>query len=254
MTRNYDLKDEIRDYWSARATTFDKSPGHHIRTTREFLAYEKLIRRHAPGLVGAEVLDAACGTGEVTRLLRRLGCRVTGVDLSSEMADRCRSKHAGDPEVTILEGDVERLTLPDQSVDAVICRNLVWTLTDPEAAFGEWLRVLRPGGVAVAFEGNWMKPSPFALLLRRLSQALGRKVESAQPDFTEILARLPFRNGMTPELLKPKLSAAGFPDANFFPMNAVTLAQLSQATWAERLSLLSFSRGRFMMVATSPAE
>lgn len=32
---NYSLRDEIRDYWSARAETFDLSVGHEISSERE---------------------------------------------------------------------------------------------------------------------------------------------------------------------------------------------------------------------------
>ena len=87
----------MRAYWTAQADGFDTSPGHRIRSEGEFVAYERLIRRFAPGLVGGEVLDAASGTGEVTRVLRRLDCRVTGVDLSEPMVEIARAAHAGDP-------------------------------------------------------------------------------------------------------------------------------------------------------------
>lgn len=30
MQQNYNLKDEIKAYWSARAETFDSQPGHEI--------------------------------------------------------------------------------------------------------------------------------------------------------------------------------------------------------------------------------
>jgi len=251
--QNFDLKEQVRAYWTARADVFDASPGHRIRSEPEFSAYESLIRRHAPGLVGGEVLDAASGTGEVTRLLRRLGCRVTGMDLSDRMVKIARAKHGEDPGVKFIEGDAERLTLPDETFDGVICRNLVWTLTDPDAAFREWFRVLKPGGTLVAFEGNWMQTTRVALILRALSARLGREVQVDAPDFTSILAQLPFRHSLTPADLTPKLRPAGFPVPSFHPIGAVTRAQLARATWAERLSLLSFSRGRFMLVAGRPA-
>lgn len=251
--QNFDLKEQVRAYWTARADGFDTSPGHRIRSEGEFSAYERLIRRHAPGLVGGEVLDAASGTGEVTRLLRRLGCRVTGVDLSERMVEIARAKHGDDPGVQFIEGDAERLTLPDQAFDGVICRNLVWTLTDPDAAFREWFRILKPGGTLVAFEGNWMQPTRVALILRALSTRLGREVQVAAPDFTAILEQLPFRHSLTPADLTPGLRAAGFPVPSFHPIGQVSRAQLVPATWAERLSLMSFRRGSFMLVARRPA-
>ncbi|MEM9629499.1 MAG: class I SAM-dependent methyltransferase [Pseudomonadota bacterium] len=252
--RNFDLKEEVRSYWNARAESFDKSPGHCIRTPREFEAYERLIRRQAPGIVGGEVMDVASGTGEVTRLLRRLGCRVTGVDLSADMVSRAREKHAGDPEVDFIEGDTEYLLFADESFDGIVCRNLIWTLTDHAAAFAEWRRVLKPGGTVVAFEGNWMKPDRLSRLLRRMATKLGRRIETDQPDFTACLAQLPFRDGLTPQVLTPLLTAAGFARPAFHPIPGVKLAQLGRANWPERCSLLSYARGRFMMVARRPEE
>ncbi|WP_172299170.1 class I SAM-dependent methyltransferase [Pseudoruegeria sp. HB172150] len=255
MTRsNFDLKEQVRAYWSARAATFDNSPGHRIRTPREFAAYEQLIERHAPGIVGAEVLDAASGTGEVTRLLRRLGCDVTGIDLSAKMVARAQLKHVNDNAVRFFQGDAEHLLMADARFDGVVCRNLLWTLTDPDLAFAEWFRVLRPGGTVVAFEGNWMRPDGVSRLLRRMAILLGRKVETDLPDFTEILGQLPFRDGLGPAELRPRLIAAGFKEPQFVPVKPVTLAQISRATWAERLSLLSYARGRFMMIARRPSQ
>lgn len=250
---NFDLKEQVRAYWTERADGFDASPGHCIRSNREFAAYEGLIRRHAPGLIGGEVLDAASGTGEVTRLLRRLGCRVTGVDLSARMVELARAKHQGDPDARFIEGDAEGLTLSDAQFDGVICRNLLWTLTDPDAAFSEWFRVLRPGGTLVAFEGNWMQPDRIARMLRGLSVRLGRKTPVDSPDFTAILAQLPFRERLASDVLTPRLLAAGFSAPSFHRIGAVTRAQLARASLAERLSLLSFARGRFMLVARRPA-
>ena len=39
-------------------------------------------------------------------------------------------------------------------LNAVVSRNLVWNLEDPEAAYKEWLRVLKPGGKLFVFDGN----------------------------------------------------------------------------------------------------
>jgi ubiquinone/menaquinone biosynthesis C-methylase UbiE len=42
--------------------------------------------------------------------------------------------------------DAERLHLPDDAVDGVLCRWGYMLLSDPEAAFAETRRVLRPNG------------------------------------------------------------------------------------------------------------
>jgi SAM-dependent methyltransferase len=37
----------------------------------------------------------------------------------------------------------------------IVCRNVTWSLTDPELAYKEWKRVLKPGGRLLVFDANW---------------------------------------------------------------------------------------------------
>ena len=139
-TSNRDLRDDIRDYWSERATTFDDEPGHRIDA--DMAAWQALFRRHLGDADGRALLDLASGTGEIARLCQSLGFAVTGLDWSVPMLDRARSKM---PDVTFLQADAERTTLLSESMDVIVTRHLVWTLVDPKAAFAEWFRVLKPG-------------------------------------------------------------------------------------------------------------
>ena len=140
---NFTLKEEIRAYWSARAESFDLSFGHAIKSDRELKAFQRLIG-DSFGPQPLDVLDLACGTGEITRALLSLNHRVTALDFSEAMLERARAKHGKAARFRL--GDAEHLLDEDASYDAAITRHLVWTLTDPEAALSEWFRVLRPGG------------------------------------------------------------------------------------------------------------
>ncbi|GGS41590.1 methyltransferase domain-containing protein [Streptomyces griseoviridis] len=100
---------------------------------------------------GARVLlDAACGTGIVTRRLAaaRDGLRVTGVDLTDAMIRRAAARLPG----AVVRADARRLPFGDGRFDAVTS---VWLLhltatgEDARAVVGECARVLRPGGVYV---------------------------------------------------------------------------------------------------------
>ena len=144
---NFTLKEEIRAYWSARAESFDLSFGHAIKSDRELKAFQRLIG-DSFGPEPLDVLDLACGTGEITRALLSLNHRVTALDFSEAMLERARAKHGKAARFRL--GDAERLLDEDASYDAAITRHLVWTLTDPEAALSEWFRVLRPGGRLLA--------------------------------------------------------------------------------------------------------
>ncbi len=99
--------------------------------------------RNALGARPLKVLELACGTGEVTNVLLSLGHEVTALDFSEAMLAVARRKHAGNDRVRFILADAERTMEPDETYDAVVCRHLVWTLTEPEQAFAEWFRLLK---------------------------------------------------------------------------------------------------------------
>ena len=45
-----------------------------------------------------------------------------------------------------LKMDSHALSFEDNTFDLLINRNVTWTLYDPEKAYKEWYRVLKPGG------------------------------------------------------------------------------------------------------------
>lgn len=97
-----------------------------------------------------ELLDAACGTGIVTRRLQaaRPGLRVTGVDLTEAMVRRAAARLPG----AVVRADSRQLPFPDGVFDAVTSVWLLHLLDEAEdtaAVVAECARVLRPGGVWV---------------------------------------------------------------------------------------------------------
>ena len=111
----------------------------------------------AASLVEAEqVLDVACGTGLLTfEAARRVGPagQVVGVDLSDKMIETARRMPGTN--VNFRRMDAQKLDLPAQSVDAVLCGLGLMYVADPLVALTEMLRVLRPGGrVALAVWGR----------------------------------------------------------------------------------------------------
>lgn len=98
----------------------------------------------------ATVLDVACGTAAVSiELVRRWGCRVVGVDQSTEMlaVGRERIDAAGLGERIELEkGRAEHLPFEDASFEALTFTYLLRYVDDPAATMKELARVVRPGG------------------------------------------------------------------------------------------------------------
>ena len=100
---------------------------------------------------GETVLDLGCGAGtDVLMAAQMVGPagRVVGINMTPAMAAKARVNSAamGAVNVEIHEGLVERLPLPDESVDVVISNGVIDLVPDKDAVFGEILRVLRPGG------------------------------------------------------------------------------------------------------------
>jgi demethylmenaquinone methyltransferase / 2-methoxy-6-polyprenyl-1,4-benzoquinol methylase len=108
--------------------------------------------------VGPEhtVLDVATGTAAVAiELVRRTGCRVVGLDQSSEMleAGRDRVEDARlDDRIELVEGRAERLPFGDASFDGLTFTYLLRYVGDPEATMRELARVVRPGGTIAMLE------------------------------------------------------------------------------------------------------
>ena len=152
---NYSIRDEIREYWSARAATFDQSVGHEIFSETERRAWLRLIRKHLGGGNGRKVLDLACGTAVISHLLNDLGFDVTGADWSEAMLERARAKAAmRAANIRFIMRDAENTMEPRGAYDAITTRHLVWTLVDPPAAFAEWFALLKPGGKLLIVDTN----------------------------------------------------------------------------------------------------
>ncbi|GGW53091.1 class I SAM-dependent methyltransferase [Streptomyces xantholiticus] len=145
----------ITAYWDAAAADFDAEPDHGLRAKETRAAWSDLLTSWLPS-GRSRVLDVGCGTGSLSELLAESGHRVTGVDLSPRMVDRARAKlSAAGLSGRFLVGDAAAPPTGDERFDVLLSRHLVWTLPDPEAALGEWVGRIRPGGTLILVEGRW---------------------------------------------------------------------------------------------------
>lgn len=255
MQANHDLAEDIRDYWSRRAETFDLAFGHHIAAGHEAKAWAAPMREQI-GEAPQRVLELACGTGEVTGLVHGLGHEVTALDFSETMLARARAKHAGKPRLRFIHADAGRTMEPDASYDAILCRHLVWTLTDPAAAFADWLRILHPGGRLLVYDGDWTRPQPSGQWAARLLTLWERLAPDAYYDgamsdkHADIMRRLPFSEGLTFGRLAPLLEEAGFSSVRELPHGPIARAQRRGQGLRNRLRTLVYRR--FILIAEKP--
>ena len=119
--------------------------------TREVLA-------RLPPIPGARCLDLGCGQGNTTRcladVLQPASC--IGIEYDPALVDYAATRSDNPACVTFQQGDATRLPFPDASFDVVFCRYLLIHMADPMAVVREMLRVVKPGGYAIAYEADFV--------------------------------------------------------------------------------------------------
>ncbi|MBB2892033.1 class I SAM-dependent methyltransferase [Flexivirga oryzae] len=110
------------------------------------------------------VVDVGTGTGFVAAGVAGRAAAVVGVDNSPAMLDVARQSldALGADNVTLIEGSIEALPLPDDSADVAVANMVLHHAPHPAAMIAEMARVVRPGGrIAVtdemAHEYEWMR-------------------------------------------------------------------------------------------------
>ena len=105
---------------------------------------------------GQMVLDAACGSGNLTIPAAHTGAFVTGIDLVSSLLSAASRWAARDGvAVTLDVGNVEALPYADAQFDVVMSMFGVMFAARPENVVAELSRVTRPGGRVVL--ANWTR-------------------------------------------------------------------------------------------------
>lgn len=256
-TPNYSIRDEIREFWSERASTFDESVGHEIFSDAERRGWHRLIRKHLGEGDGRAALDLASGTGVISHLMHDLGFRVTGLDWSEAMLEQARAKarrrNAG---IDFLAGDAERTMLARGTFDAIVTRHLVWTLVDPGAAFAEWFALLRPGGRLLIVDGDMGRRTWVAGLQSALSRLTGRSAPAhmspeMQARHEAIRRQVHFSDRMPAEAVVRLLVEAGFTAPTVDRrLHDIHLAQARRMPLLRALERLS--QDRYAICATKP--
>jgi SAM-dependent methyltransferase len=104
---------------------------------------------------GEVVVDLGCGGGlDVLLAAEKVGPqgKSIGIDMTQEMVNLARRNAetgiGGEPveNVEFYQATIDKLPLPDESVDCVISNCVINLAPDKEAVFREVFRVLRPGG------------------------------------------------------------------------------------------------------------
>lgn len=156
-------EEENIHYWTNRA------PGYSAVNQEELVSGQKSVWREViSGRISAcfpdrrpeeiKILDVGTGPGFFAIILAELGYQVTAVDYTASMLREAR-RNAGAlaGRIRFRQMNAEELRFRPASFDVLVTRNVTWNLHDPEKAYAQWMRVLKPGGVLLNFDANWYR-------------------------------------------------------------------------------------------------
>jgi len=156
----------------------------------------------------SSVLEIACGTGRVTRHLRKVlpaSVRLFATDISSDMLGITKRQLNNNGVIFQVE-DAQKLSFADNSFDVVICQFGMMFLPDKKKGFEEILRVLKPGGKFLFFTwDDTLKVPIFKALIDDLVLPHFRDEDTTR-------FKVPFAMN-DPETLENILTNAGFKHA-----------------------------------------
>lgn len=114
---------------------------------------------------GETVVDLGCGGGlDVLLAAKRIGPtgKVIGIDMTPDMIERARAGAAkvGATNVEFHLAQIDRLPLPDASVDCILSNCVINLVPDKLQVFREMLRVLKPGGRVALSDIALRQPLP----------------------------------------------------------------------------------------------
>ena len=142
-----DLKKRLKETWTA---------GDYDRFSRYMEQGARLFYEQLDMPPGCQLLDVACGSGQLALWAARDGINVTGVDIAPNLVQRAQVRaNAEGLKAHFIEGDAEALPFEDATFDVVTSLIGAMFAPRPELVASELLRVCSPGGTIAM--GNWTR-------------------------------------------------------------------------------------------------
>ena len=139
-------KDKARRSFAKAAAAYDETAVLQHEIGRRMIARLDTMR-----IEPRVILDIGCGTGVATQALmnRYSKARVLALDFALPMLERARRRGRWLRRPRCVCADLDQLPLADASVDLVFANAALQWSVQPQAAFTDIARILRPGGLAM---------------------------------------------------------------------------------------------------------
>ena len=150
-----ELEKSVEAYWTLRAPDFNAVRLNELADPISGRWLEEM-GRYLPAGKNLRILDVGTGTGYFSILLAKEGHSLTGIDLTPAMLAEAEANAARlGLNIDFRRLDAQETGLPAESFDALVTRNITWTLPEPEKAYGEWYRLLKKGGILLNFDADY---------------------------------------------------------------------------------------------------
>ena len=149
------LNRRIKNYWDERSEDFSKARRLELSGDNA-VAWKAVFQKNLPAGKHLKILDVGTGAGFFAAILSKLGHAVTAIDMSNKMLGEAeKNLRELNLSAEFKNMNAQALDFADETFDAVVTRNLTWTLPDVKAAYREWFRVLKVGGVLMNFDSDY---------------------------------------------------------------------------------------------------
>src|SRR3990167_1521805 len=104
--------------------------------------------------IKGKILDVGCGKGRFIKEINRYNdCTFYGVDITPPFVEYCKEQF---PNFIFKISSATNLSFKREFFDAVYCVQLLEHIPNPQIAVNEILRVLKPGGIIILIEKNYL--------------------------------------------------------------------------------------------------
>jgi ubiquinone/menaquinone biosynthesis C-methylase UbiE len=184
------------------------------------------FQRYLPDLPGNETLEVGCGRGTISSYFADAGYAVTLLDSSPAVIDIARNIYGGNGHAAqFIVGDAFRTNLDDNRFALTVSIGLLEHFDDIVGLMREQLRVLKPGGVMLAY----IVPERTDSIQRHflwINRLLGTLIR----DTGKASAKEPlYRNGLTAAAYEAELRKMGVTDIESFGMYPLPMISHSPA-------------------------